>query len=305
MNTRTRSAIIIIGVLAVIAAGCAKESEHPVKQYLPDKIDNYTLVDSVQELIRENIYDYMDGAAEVYLSYDFQQGYVFRYSGPENNDIIVEIFDMNDPSEAYGVFSHTREEEPGDIGGGSISSGGLICFWQNKYYICIRSESGTDEEAATVERIARAISNNLPQESPKPELLQVLPETGLIPETIRYFHLHSTLNYHYFISEYNLLNMGLRTDVVMAAYEPGTVYLVCIKYEDEFSAEEGYTGFIEEYIPEGEETGFAEVVKNQWIAIENTGKYNIIILEALSRDRAEILIEGCKEKIQSLDKKEG
>ena len=58
------------------------------------------------------LFDYMDGAAELYLAYGFQNLTVRRFEKSNQPPITVEFFEMASSEDAYGVFSFERQDEP-------------------------------------------------------------------------------------------------------------------------------------------------------------------------------------------------
>ena len=48
----------------------------------------------------------MNGAGEVYLAYGFQRLLVQRYARPNQEEILVEVFDMGYPRNAYGALTN-------------------------------------------------------------------------------------------------------------------------------------------------------------------------------------------------------
>ena len=84
----------------------------------------------------------------------------------------------------------------------------LLCFWQDKYFVCVQAGGGSDESRQTVVDLARAISAKLPPGGEVPALVGYLPEDDLIAYSSRYFHGHPSLNYHYYLSTENILKLG-------------------------------------------------------------------------------------------------
>jgi hypothetical protein len=203
---------------------------------------------------------------------------------------------MGSAEDAYGVFSHAREEEEPGIGQAYEFRGGLICFWKATYFICILAEEGTPETKEAVFAMAREIDRTLPASPGRPELVNSLPQEDLIPNTVRYFHTHPSLNYHYFLSEENLLNLSPKTNAVLAAYEPGSVYLLCVQYASASEAENARGGFIENYAPEAKD-GLGEIEKGRWVGVTTKKEYVIIVLDASTADYAGKLLTRAKANI--------
>jgi hypothetical protein len=208
------------------------------KDYFPEQIGDWVRADTIGSYDRESIFGYIDGAGEVYNSYRFSAVLTAAYVGPGDTTINVELFDMGTPADAYGVFSYAREDEQSGIGGGYEARGGVLCFWQDRYYICLAAEQSGPGIPETVKRLAEQFSALLPEAVPPPRLLDLLPARGRVAYSERYFHLHQSLNYHYYYARENVLGLSDRTDAVLARYTPGSSILCIVEYPDaEIAAE--------------------------------------------------------------------
>jgi hypothetical protein len=286
---------------AVILPGCSsKKSDKEVvsmKNLLPQQVLGWNLQDSVETYDRESIFDYIDGAGEVYLSYGFKEVNVFRYVKSGEPAIVVEVFDMGSAEDAYGVFSHSREAEEEGIGQGYEFRGSLLSFWQGRFFICILGESLTGTIKETIFALAGQVADRIGLSGGKPPLVRYLPRTNLKGNTVRYFHSYPMLNYHYFLAEKNILNLGSETRCVLAEYAPGSIHLLAIQYQSPEEASRSYMSFIDNYVPEARGTGYSETEGGLWVAAEQVGEFLIIVLEASRRDDALMLIRELKDKL--------
>lgn len=197
---------------------------------LPETIGEWTRQNDPVTYDRESIFDYINGAGEVYRSYAFKDVVVDRYESSDGRGVTVEVFDMGDPHDAFGVFSYAREDEQEGIGSGYERKGTVLCFWQDRFYVCVAAEQRDDDPGAVLEPVARGISGALPSEGAKPPLMGALPAEGRIPFSDRYFHTHQSLNYHHYLDRNNVLQLSPDTRVALARYDPGSTYLLTIDY---------------------------------------------------------------------------
>jgi len=188
---------VFVAILLFGLSGCgvddSSEGSADLTSLLPTQLGEWNLQDSTITYDRESIFDYIDGAGEVYRSYAFSEVAVFRYAAPGRSDILVELFDMGNPNDAYGVFSYAREQEEPGIGGGYEHKGDVLCFWQNRYYICLAIDDPTQASEDDLPALARVISQHLPTPSVRPDLVEMLPPDGLVQRSERFFHLHQSL----------------------------------------------------------------------------------------------------------------
>jgi hypothetical protein len=207
---------------------------------------------------------------------------VSKFLGPDSAEITVEIFDMGTTGDAFGVFSHSREGNDIGIGGGSESRDGFLCFWKDRYFVCVHSSKQSGESNETVMAIGKDIESKITGDVNKPDIVEVLPEDGLVETSVIYFHKQTSLNYHYFLSEENILNLGEHTDAVLAVYRPGRITLLCIEYPDTGLAIESFGSFI------------------LWIRAFITGRYFIAAFDAPDETTAVSLVNNVKENISRM-----
>src|SRR5512139_3134938 len=62
------------------------------------------------------LFKYIDGAAELYLAYGFQNLRVRRFEKSNQPQLIIEFYDMGSSEGAYGVFSYEQQDEEAVIG---------------------------------------------------------------------------------------------------------------------------------------------------------------------------------------------
>jgi len=82
------------------------------------EIEGWKRSGNIQVFTSESLFDYIDGAAELYLSYDFHQLQVAEYHDQEETIITVEVYGHKTPLHAFGIYSQERPREANflDIG---------------------------------------------------------------------------------------------------------------------------------------------------------------------------------------------
>ncbi|MBS3905895.1 MAG: hypothetical protein KGZ49_02555 [Syntrophaceae bacterium] len=272
-----------------------------MKRLLPLKVGDYKADGKDEFYDRNAAFRYMDGAAELYRSYDFKLLLVRRYLKAGHPPLLVELFDMGSSEDAFGIFSYQTEEEEVGIGQGADYGGGLLRFWKGKYFANIFAERETPSTRKDILTIGETIAKNIKKEGSKPKLIQFLPEEGLSQETIRYFHLHQVLNHHYFISHENILNLGARTNAILATYpspgEKGKTFLLLIQYPDQKQAEKAFQSFLKVYMPEASSSKAVKTENGKWASARLHQKYVLVVFDAPSVEKTEQLIEAVVKKI--------
>ena len=132
-----------------LSCGCCPRYENPILhgfglkkfvQYGPTELYN-----------RENIFDYMDGEAEVYLPLGFRLLYTERYRKPGTGKLIlVEIYDMGSPTGAGRVFDvYAREGglKVEGLGSKAWTDNAIILFWRNRYFFRVGPDPTGETDA--------------------------------------------------------------------------------------------------------------------------------------------------------------
>jgi len=245
----------------------AGENVKNFAQLIPKKVVDWEAVESDRSYNRKTLYDYMDGGAEVYLAFDFNQVFVRKFLGPSQNEMVLDIYDMLSSEEAFGIFSCDRQDEEIGIGQDSEYGYGLLKFWQGRYFVTITAMHEEEAAEKAILELGKIVVSHLGPAGRKPSLLKCLPEKNLKENRISFFHSNINLNNRFFIASENILHLGRKTDCVFAEYQINdteTGYLLLIQYPDEPKAKIAYESFLKSYIPEAQKTGQAHMENNKW-----------------------------------------
>jgi hypothetical protein len=154
-------------------------------------ISGWTLVGAPQTFLKEGLHGYLDGGAEIFLQYGFQDLTVFDLvpdkEAPPKKEISLEIYRMDSPKAAFGIFSTRRE------GGESVAAGIKTFHWlgqekanlvKGNLYVNILASSCTQAEIGD---FVASLAAHLPSgETPMPEDFSCMPDFSLVPRTERY-----------------------------------------------------------------------------------------------------------------------
>jgi hypothetical protein len=257
---------------------------------------------SSQTITPKTIFKYMDGAGELYLAYQFQKLHAWTYQRDGGTTITVEAFDMGVPQDAFGVFSHDPAGKEVEIGQQSSYAMGFLQFWKERWYVRIVADEETPESRRAVLALGRKFAAQVTAEGEKPEILKRLPPKGLEPDSIRFFHTQVCLNMLYFFAVENLLDLGDKTDVVMADYrlDKQSAKLLIVRYPTASDAAAARAKFVNGYLPEVDATSdsvqIAQIENDEWVAVRLEKDYLAVAFKSRSRDVCETLVRGAKLK---------
>ena len=271
---------------------------------LPSPEEGWIKTQSSETYDRQNIFDYLDGGAEIYLAYDFQQLAVQKYSpvlqdSLQKKSITVEIWQMNSSADAYGVFSLDREGENGSIGQNGVYGDGYLRFWKNVYFVKILQVGDISKE--TVYRLGRGIVKKIGKEGRLPRLVQKTPSDSLVTNSICFFHQKIILNDQYHISGEDKLNLSAKTDCILADYRicEDHLKLMLIKYPDSTQVKAIENYFMNPRsaigtLPENEMSGSKE---RQPSGLDLSGNYLILVFEGKDKQNIQWLLASAKSAI--------
>ncbi|MFP4367747.1 MAG: DUF6599 family protein [Bacteroidales bacterium] len=158
-----------------------------------------------------NLWDIINGAADVFMAYDFQELYWGEYINEEDNDIyiVMEIYRQSSPVNAFGVYSQERPSSPNliDVGVEGYTAPGVLHFFVSDCYVKIRSHDRSEGTEEAMEKIAVQVSGMLDPDPSFPEITKMLPEEGRVEFSEQYVNtnfLGHTFLSEAFVSSYNV-----------------------------------------------------------------------------------------------------
>jgi hypothetical protein len=239
------SATTATAIPAPVATDTAVPNYPPLDPLFPASgtVLGYTAPEGPRTFVHSNLTDFVDGQADTYFAYNFQQVAVKNYMDSAGRVLHVEIWQFADPADAYGVYTTSRSVVTAGIGvDGSTTPERRIAFWQDRYYVHV---SVTEKQPqGDLEAFAIAVSKALPTGGDHPALLQRLPADGLTPNDAVYFHLEITIQNEIYLGGTNKLGLSPKTNGLLAHYtlagQPASLLL--IEYPDAAAAAAGLQG---------------------------------------------------------------
>ena len=265
---------------------------------LPQKARGFEKSDKTKSFDRKNLYDYLDGGAELYLAYDFQNLLVQDYKAGETS-ITIEVYEMGTSQDAFGLYSLDQEGENIQIGDKANYGYGLLKFWKGNYFVRITDMNGNDQNKEAILQLGKNISQKI-DKGKLPELLSILPIDGLIPYSERFFHKQIILNNLYFLSTENLLYLNESTSAVMGDYLLGkmSLKLLLIFYPDTSSAKSAYVNFCTKYLkvnPSGNRV-IQKVEEGKFVGAELEKNYLWLTFESKDEKATGIFLRNLKKR---------
>lgn len=320
--------LISIAILTFpIFEGAAAQMEE-YKLNLPKTIGVWTRSDSSQTIDSTNIFKYMDGAGELYLSYRFDRLEVYEYTADNEEGILVELYYMKTSNDAFGLLSLDWGGEPIPFESPPVRNTsqpitppnralygkGLLRIWSDNIYSRVMAYQESPDSRDAVFSVGKAIVKHS-KNSTEPRVLNILPHTispdwKLRHDRIGYFRSYLVLNSLFYLSHQNILNLDLSTEAVTAPYEKmiteedvHRVQFLFVKYADSGRARKALDHFHKTYLPEHEknmvEGSMAEgsyffKIEDGWLGYRLNGRCIVLVFECPDKASAGMILKQIK-----------
>jgi hypothetical protein len=284
--------LVALGLSFPMTSASDAGSLEDLQKALPEKAVPWTKAGEDQFFDGQTIFDYINGAGEVYRAYNMQRCLSRRYVAPESPAIILDLFEMASSHDAFGVFTHDPDGEDLSIGQGAVYRSGWLGFWKDRFFVSLYADEETDAAKQALKELASKTAALIKKEGQRPPILSRLPKKGLQPASVRYFHDHPVLNRHYFIATENILRLGGRTEAVLAMYQlkEGAAQVLLVNYPDAETAKEAHSAFLKHYLPDADASGLARLENKKWCGASVKGPFVAVVLEADSWEIARDLL---------------
>jgi hypothetical protein len=265
---------------------------------LPEVLAEWSAEETTPLNTPTDMYGYMDGGAELYLSYGFSQALSRKYRKNSRPEVTAEIYDLIEARNAFGVFSQTRETENLQLGQGAFSLPGAVFFWKDHYYISLSTWESTPETEEFIRALGTFIDEKIPVKAEVPAVVKILPEEGLMPFGYLYFHHYIWLNAYFFIADNNLLHIDDSTDAVLAKYgtPENRMYLLIIQYSGQEAARQAFASFGKRFFPGGLAGNCTRIEGGTWLAASTEDRMIAAVFNGMSEQAANQLLMKVLEK---------
>ena len=203
---RCSFAIISASLLLLVTGRTLHATE--LKRLIPSSPDltGFTITHDPEQYTKENLWDYMNGGAPGYLAYGFEEMVSLQVKNLKNqSEIVVDMYDMGNQLNAFGIYSVERIPEGRDLtfGVDSFLYDTTLCFWQDKYYVKLMSYDMQPETAQSLSRLAALITRKMPTKGEPPHLFSIFPAEGRVKKSERYIKC-DVLGQAYFTDGYSV-----------------------------------------------------------------------------------------------------
>jgi hypothetical protein len=199
-QTMRRAYLLLIFFFLLCVPRIPADQETPavLKSLLPT-VEGMGFTESPVTYFPETLFEYINGAAEIYLSYDFKELIVAEYKKSDASDsVAVEIYDMGNHKNSFGIYSAERypDNDFMALGTQGYMEGGALNFLVGRYYVKLLCFDCEERSDTWLLAFSEEIVNRVEEKGGFPAFLKVFPKEGLIPNTEK-FILRNVMGYKF------------------------------------------------------------------------------------------------------------
>ncbi|MFH0992344.1 MAG: DUF6599 family protein [bacterium] len=163
--------------LCLLSSGSAQTVSD--KQLFP-AIPGWKLKIEPQVYVPDNLWDAIDGAADLFLEYGFVNLHIARYEKSDSYEIKVELYRHNSLVNAFGMYSQERAPEYRfiQLGAQGYFATAVLNFMAGEYYVKLTSSKSDKAAEKDLLLIGNKIAGALKQPIQMPRSLALLPKAS-------------------------------------------------------------------------------------------------------------------------------
>jgi hypothetical protein len=278
-------------------------AEIDLLKYLPkeDEVEGWKKYGSSAFYKGESLYEYINGGAEIYHEYGFEQVVVQDYINEAGKTVSIEIFLMKDSESAFGIYSFKTDTEGKKV---PVGQDGQLAdyymnFWKGAILVTLTGFDETGETVRGLLDMAEKVDTKVEVIGQKPPMVSLLPQENLVLQSEKYFEgfLGLMNSYPFFSFKIKGFEAGVKGD-----YTDGySLFLFrYLEAEDCLASYgrmkknyEGTSGYLDY---ESEETGFFRLKdkRERQAYLSSYGKYLLLLLGELGPAQAEDIFQSLR-----------
>jgi hypothetical protein len=180
------AAVFFLALAAGLAQG--REGSSELAALVP-RVDAWTQSEAPRSFFPESLFEYIDGAAESYLSYDFRELLVvdLEKKGTEAT-LTLEIYDMGSPVNAFGIFGAERYPENRAVSIGELGylEGEALNFMTGRFYVKMLGFGLGEETGSVLAGVGAQVAAAVKVKGSLPAFVLAFPKENLVAQSEKY-----------------------------------------------------------------------------------------------------------------------
>ncbi len=170
--------MIVVFVIIVLVSGAYAK----MPDYLPQaaELQEWEPAGTAQHVVGDDLFLLINGAAEIYHEYGFKQAITlgFKHKDQPSGGFNLEIYEMQNPAAAYGVYTFKTGEAGKliDVGNEGLLEDYYLNFWKGNFLVTVIGFDSKKETLAGIIQAAKIVNAKIKETGQKPKLLRLLPK---------------------------------------------------------------------------------------------------------------------------------
>jgi len=298
------AAVLTLAAVILTFAGAVQAADAAIQNTLPATgfAEGWTLDGKIASFDKDNLFDHINGEAELYFPYGFEAMASARYINQKSPDlsIVADVYQMGSLLDAFGIYANYRKASNTwvAIGAEGFISATQLLFYQDRYFVRLQVAGDTDLSPDAFMACARAISAKLPKGSGKPKELQSVKIAALLPQSERYLA-QSLLGYAFF----------RRGIIATASVDNEKMQIIAICENSKAEAEKTFDQYLAYLKTEAQKADLTENAARRLVLatdplyggvqIEQSGRYIIGVIRIKNTAAAGRILEQLRQQIKT------
>jgi len=168
------------GLPSTVTMSVSPSAAAPAQTHPDGPGQEWTEVGRPRKFVSQDLFNHIDGAAELFLEMGFREVIVRRYN---RGDAVLacEVYEMKDPTAARGIHLHFRGRGTPVEGvvGRNVGNRSQIVAQKDRFFIQITNITGEEQSLPAMVKLVNQATAAIPNDTDVP-LLNLLPAEGLV-----------------------------------------------------------------------------------------------------------------------------
>jgi hypothetical protein len=167
---------LVLGIITFLWVSAAEAEEFKFPE-----MTGWKQSGEIQTFSPKNLFEYINGAADLYLSYDFLELKVAEYQNEKKASVIIEVYRHKTATHAFGIYSQERLSDANflDIGAQGYRETDVLNFVSGNYYVKMSSfKIKPEDQEVVLLTFAQKMVANLGEKGSLPSILSAFPKEG-------------------------------------------------------------------------------------------------------------------------------
>ncbi len=223
MKLTAKLSVVLFAVVLIATGSTVKLNADEINMgAIFPQLDGWTQKGKPDIYNPDNLFEYIDGAADIFLSYDFRELAALTYENKDKHTFTVDIYRHGDDKNGFGIYSAEKPQK-GDfikVGTQGYYEKGILNFLKGNYYVKMSGFDLGEKDREILMQAANALAGVLKGTTLFPKALELFPKEGKIEGSERYiaenFMGHSFLH-SAFLADYEIKGNKYEVFVIEAA----------------------------------------------------------------------------------------